>query len=76
MNIKHEVLYGGYYDKKEAAEKLPQLDKILSYPTLVIADKNNRIIKIHTGFSGPATPEYKAFETEFDSILKSIRNKK
>jgi thiol-disulfide isomerase/thioredoxin len=74
LNIKHEVLYGGYYDKKEAAEKLPQLDKILSYPTLVIADKNNRIIKIHTGFSGPATPEYKAFETEFDTILKSIRN--
>jgi thiol-disulfide isomerase/thioredoxin len=74
MNIKHEVLYGGYYDKKEAAGKLPQLDKILSYPTLIIADKNNRIIKIHTGFSGPATPEYKAFKTEFDSILKSIRN--
>jgi thiol-disulfide isomerase/thioredoxin len=76
MKISHEVLYGGYYDKKEAAEKLPQLDKILSYPTLVITDKQNKIIKIHTGFSGPATAEYKSFEKEFGDLLKSIRNTK
>ncbi len=74
MQISHEVLYGGYYDKKEAAEKLPQLDKILSYPTLLITDKQNKIIKIHTGFSGPATTEYQTFAEEFDGVIKSIRN--
>ncbi len=75
MKIKHEVLYGGYYDKKAASEKLPQINKIMSYPTMIITDKNNKIVKIHTGFSGPATPEYKAFKTEFESILNGIRNK-
>ena len=75
MNIQHEVLYGGYYDKKEASAKLPQLDKIMSYPTLIIADKNNNITHVHTGFSGPATPGYKAFVEEFEQIIASVKQK-
>lgn len=75
MNIEHEVLYAGYYDKKAASEKLPQLDKIISYPTLLFVDKNNKIVKIHTGFSGPATPGYEDFEKEFTNNLNTIRQK-
>ena len=75
MDINHEVLYAGYYDKKAASEKLPQLDKIISYPTLLFVDKNNKIVKIHTGFSGPATPGYVNFEKEFTNTLNSVRSK-
>ncbi|MBC7886203.1 MAG: TlpA family protein disulfide reductase [Saprospiraceae bacterium] len=73
MNIDHEVLYGGHYDKKAASEKMPQLDKIMAYPTLLFVDRNNRIVKIHTGFNGLATPEYPAFEKEFGEIIESMR---
>ncbi|MGB4958385.1 MAG: TlpA disulfide reductase family protein, partial [Saprospiraceae bacterium] len=73
MNITHEVLYGGYYDKKEAVKSIPQLDKIMSYPTLIITDRNNRMYKIHTGFSGPATPEYEAFKQEFEELVKEVK---
>jgi len=72
MQIPHEVLYGGHYDKKTAVEKIPQLDKLMSYPTLLIADKSNRIVKIHTGFYGPATPEYTKFKDELGVIVSSL----
>ena len=75
MGINHEVLYAGYYDKEAASQKLPQLDKIISYPTLLFVDKNNKIVKIHTGFSGPATPGYVDFEKEFTNTLNSVRSK-
>ena len=73
MKISHEVLYGGYYDKKQASQMMPMLDKIMSYPTLIITDKNNQIVKIHTGFSGPATPGYQKFTQEFSQILSAIK---
>lgn len=76
MNLSHEVLYGGYYDKKAAGEKMPQLDKIMSYPTLLITDRKNRIVKVHTGFSGPATPDYQKFKEEFDLLIKEILRQK
>lgn len=73
MDIKHEVLYGGYYDKKEALKSIPQLDTIMSYPTLLLVGKNNKIIKIHSGFSGPATPDYQNFVQEFKQLLTEVK---
>ena len=75
-NIPYEILYGGYYDKDESTEKLPFLDKIISYPTLLFVDKQNRLRKIHTGFSGPATDEYEDFKKGFDNIIAELREEK
>jgi len=75
MKIGHEVLYAGYYDKEAAGQKIPQLDKIMSYPTLLFVDRDNKIVKIHTGFSGPATPGYIDFEKEFANTLNNLRQK-
>ena len=74
MDIHYPVLYGGYYSKSEASAQLPQLSRISSYPTLIIADRNNQIIAIHTGFNGPATNEYTAFKEEFDELIERARN--
>ena len=67
-----EITFGGYYNKKDAIKVFPQLDKIISYPTLLIIDKNNDIVKIFTGFYGPATSEYKAYTAEIESLIKSL----
>jgi thiol-disulfide isomerase/thioredoxin len=75
MGISHEVLYGGTYDKKEGLQQLSQLERISSYPTMILADRNNRIYKIHTGFSGPATPNYQAFVAEFSQIIRDLKSK-
>lgn len=72
MKTKHIVLWAGNYAKDEASKVLPQLNKIISYPTLLFLDRQNRIVKIHTGFNGPATKEYEAFKKEFAEIADSL----
>ena len=72
MGIDYPIALGGYFNKKEAAEALPMLNHVLSYPTLIVLDANNRVRYIHTGFNGPATEEYENFATEFDRILREL----
>jgi thiol-disulfide isomerase/thioredoxin len=74
MDLHHEVLWGGYYKKEEAVKSIPQLSEILSYPTLLIVDQENKIRHVHTGFSGPATKEYNNFIADFENLINSLRN--
>ncbi len=72
LDIPWEVLYAGYYDKAAAGKVLPMLDTIYSYPTLLFVDRQNRVRKIHTGFSGPATSEYPAFRESFAESVQQL----
>jgi len=72
LEISWPVLYGGYANKTTTGETFPFLDKIYSYPTMVIADGENRIHHIHTGFDGPATSKYESYVTEFDIKMKKL----
>lgn len=72
MDIPYPVLYGGYYDKEEASARLPMLNKIISYPTLLFIDGENRVRKIHTGFDGPATSRYEDFQQEFKESVEQL----
>ena len=73
MEIPWTMLHAGYFNKAEASEILPFVDKVISYPTLFFVDKDDKIKKIHTGFNGPATEEYKDFEKEFFDIINTIQ---
>ena len=65
----------GSASKKLAAEKLPMLNHILSYPTTIFIDKKGTVRKIHTGFSGPATGEkYEKFKHEFERFVETLSN--
>ena len=72
LDLPFTMLYGGYASKKLASEKLPQISKVLSYPTLIFVNRENKIVKVHTGFAGPATSEYKQFTESFDKIMKEL----
>jgi len=74
LDLPYPILHGGYYDKKEASAIFPGLNKIISYPTLIFLDKNNKILKIHTGFNGPATDAYEEFKKEFQVIVDELEN--
>ena len=74
MNVPYPILYGGYYDKEEASARMPMLSKIISYPTLLFIDADNRVRKIHTGFDGPATSRYETFQKEFDESIQQLLN--
>ena len=75
LNINYDILLGGYgsTDKKLILEKLNPLEKLISYPTLIVMDKNKIVRKIHTGFNGPATgDEYVKFKYNFEEFLKFL----
>lgn len=73
LNISYPMVLGGHYKKSVASEVFPMLNKISSYPTLLFVDKNQKIHKIHTGFSGPATSEYDSFKSEFQDYIEALK---
>jgi thiol-disulfide isomerase/thioredoxin len=63
----------GTNDKGKAQEKMPMLNKVLSYPTTIIIDKKGKVRKIHTGFNGPATGDkYVTFQKEFYTFMDTL----
>jgi peroxiredoxin len=72
LKLPYEMLIAGYSDKKEAAQSLPMLNHILSFPTMIFIDKNDKVTKIHTGFNGPATSEFENFKKEFKLSVQEI----
>ncbi len=74
LDLPFTMLYGGYADKTATSEKFPQISRVLSYPTLIFVDKNNKIRKVHTGFAGPATADYAQFKIDFDEIIREMRS--
>ncbi len=72
FNIDYEILLAGNDDKTEASQVLPMLNQLLSFPTMIFIDQNNRVRKIYTGFSGPATSKYAAFKQEFDTFIRQL----
>ena len=76
LGINYPILLAQYgsSDKSRALEKFPMLNKIISYPTTIFLDKNKDVIKIHTGFNGPATGEkYIEFINEFDNTIRFMQ---
>lgn len=71
MEVPYPILWAGK-PGKDALTALPMLDKIMSYPTMLFIDKNNKIQKIHTGFSGPATPSYPDFINDFEDTIEKL----
>ena len=72
MNIDYPVVLGGYYNKAEAAQALPMLNHVLSYPTLIFLNADNQVQHIHTGFSGPATSTWDAFQADFTKKMEAL----
>ena len=73
MDIPYPIYFGGDLSKKGAAEKFPMLNAVISYPTLIFLNKDGEVIRIHTGFSGPATSAYRDFEKSFEETINKIK---
>jgi hypothetical protein len=60
-------------DPKRAEKTLPQLERIVNFPTTIFVGKTGHIEKIHTGFSGPGTGEhYEDQKQEFYTIVNDL----
>lgn len=72
-DIRYDILFAGKAAPATIAEVLPEIENFSSYPTTIFIDKQGKVRKIHTGFSGPATGLfYKEFQTEFNALVDSL----
>jgi len=76
FQVKYPMLITGVAvgDPQRAEKTLPQLERIVNFPTTIFINKAGRIEKIHTGFSGPGTGEHyeeqkKEFYVEVNELL-------
>jgi thiol-disulfide isomerase/thioredoxin len=72
LDVDWPILLAGSSDKKLAGRALPMLNRVISFPTLLFVDRDNRVQRIHTGFNGPATSKYAAFREEFDASVQAL----
>jgi thiol-disulfide isomerase/thioredoxin len=71
--IEYTTLIAGISDKDDASKKLPMLDRVYAFPTMIVVDRSGEVRKIHTGFTGPATGEhYTDFVAEFKHSLDQL----
>lgn len=73
MNVNYDLLVAGVSDKQAAAEALPALNHVLSFPTTIFIGRDGKVRKIHTGFSGPGTGKYyDEFVTDFNKTMEEL----
>ncbi len=68
LSVDYEILFAGRADKEFAAQTLPMLNHVMSFPTTIFIDKTGKVRKIHTGFSGKGTGEY------YDNYVEATTN--
>jgi thiol-disulfide isomerase/thioredoxin len=73
FDLTYEILLTQLTGKDKASETFPVLNKITAFPTTVFLNKEHKIVKIHTGFSGPATGnEYLAFKQRTENLINQL----
>ena len=72
MGMPYTLVLGGKLSRDAAIQAFPQLNHIMSYPTMLYLDRAHRIRFVHTGFSGPATSAYPEFKRDFEEKVKEI----
>lgn len=71
FGIKYTLLLAGNRDNANNA--LPMLNRIMGYPTTIFVDKKNKVRKIYTGFSGPATGiYYEKYKDDFTGFMDKL----
>ena len=60
-------------DSLRAEKTIPEIKKIVGFPTTIFIDKKGMIRKIHTGFNGPGTGvHYELYKKEFNEIVNRL----
>ncbi|MEO6306104.1 MAG: TlpA disulfide reductase family protein [Bacteroidia bacterium] len=73
IGMEYEILITQQTGKEKASEVLSALNKITAFPTTIFLNKQHQVIKVHTGFSGPATgSDYEVFKQRTESLIKQL----
>ena len=75
FNVTYPILATGVLtsDSLRTEKTLPEIRKIVGFPTTIFIDKKGKVRKIHTGFNGPGTGEhYEMYKKEFNELINSL----
>ena len=73
LNLDYEILITQQTGKDKASETLAALNKVTAFPTTLFLNKEHKVIKVHTGFSGPATgKEYEIFKQRTENLIENL----
>ena len=75
LQVKYPIAITGVSvnDSLRTEKTLPEIQKIIGFPTTIFIDKTGKIRKIHTGFTGPGTGDhYEIFTKEFNDIIDAL----
>ena len=75
FGVTYDILFAGKVGDETVSKVLPEITKLMSYPTTFFIDKNGKVRKIHTGFNGPATGKfYEEFIAAFNRTVDELVN--
>lgn len=73
LNINYDILITQKTGKDKAGETITALNKISAFPTTLFLNRQHQVIRVYTGFSGPATgKEYDTFKERTENLIKSL----
>lgn len=71
--ITYQVLLSGKSGKNAATLALPWLSEVAAFPTTIFLNRAHQAVKVHTGFSGPATGEvYTTFTQQTEQFIEQL----
>ncbi|MFN5345846.1 MAG: TlpA family protein disulfide reductase [Bacteroidota bacterium] len=73
LGLKYPVLIAGVTGKDNVMKAIPQIKDFISFPTTLFIDDKGKVVKVHAGFSGPATgKEFEIYKSEFEKTIKKL----
>lgn len=73
FGIDYPVLVAGTVTDNDPLQKLPQLEALKAYPTMLAIDRKGVVRAIHTGFAGPATgAHYEEQSRELTALVDGL----
>jgi len=73
LSLDYEVLITQQTGREKASEVLPELNKIIAFPTSIFLNRQHQVVKVHTGFSGPATgADYDQYKQSTEATVKQL----
>jgi thiol-disulfide isomerase/thioredoxin len=73
LKINYTILLTQQTGKDKASETLSFVNKIVAFPTTLFLNKEHKVVKIYTGFNGPATGnEYLDFRESAEALIRKL----
>ncbi len=71
--IPYPLLIAGSTGKDAVVNALPGITNFISYPTTIFLNRKGEVVKVHAGFSGPATGnDFEIYKKEFDETVERL----